>query len=418
MKNKGSFFAYTKVIRVEGFEQQKLLSQCLKKKVVLRRVRFENDLSMTMELRNEDWDTFLGIVKRRYRVTILRENGYKPFILRALQRKSTLVGVLLFLSILIYQASFISEIRVQGYERIEEATIRQALKEVGFYEGCKKNVDINEIKTQMFQKLDNISWIGIKYNGSMAEVTIVEGTREIQPIDASTPVHIAAAKDGYIEKVIAREGIVQTQKGAFVKKGDIVISGELPIVDKAYANRSEEELIRYVHANGEVKARILYRFPCYQEKYSLIKKKTGKEFYGVSINFGTFHFDTTKWIWPYNSSVYEERQIVKAVRPIPFKLSLIKLSEVELYRKERSEEEIRQLAKLQVRRFQKENIAENAQIINNSLKFEAKENIIEVTVMLHALEEIGYEVPIVKTKPETEGQEAEGGMNPIGEPIN
>ncbi|WP_324823827.1 sporulation protein YqfD [Sinanaerobacter sp. ZZT-01] len=416
MRSRGSFFAYTKVIRVEGFEQQKLLSQCLRKKIILRRIRFENNLSMTMEIRNQDWDAFLGIVKRRYRVTILRENGYRPLIFRALKRKSTLVGVLLFLLILIYQASFISEIRVQGYERIEEATIRQALKEVGFYEGCKKNVDINEIKTQMFQKLDNISWIGIKYNGSMAEVTIVEGTKETEPVDASTPVNIVASKDGYIEKVIAREGTVQVQKGASVKKGDVIISGEQLIEDKAYANRSEDELVRYVHANGEVKARILYRFQRYQEKYSLIRKDTGKHFYGFGIQIGTFEFNTAKWFWPYDSSNYEEKNVINSIRPLPVKLSVIKLSEVELYRKKRTDEEIKEYANLQVRRFQKEKIPEKAQIINNSLKFEEKENIIEVTVMLHALEEIGCEAPIVKKEPQTDEQEAEGGMNPIGEP--
>lgn len=418
MRSNGSFFAYTKVIRVEGFEQQKLLSQCLQKKIILRKIRFENNLSMTMEIRDRDLDAFLAIVKRRYRVTILRENGYKPLILRALHRKSTLVGVLLFLLILIYQASFISEIRVQGYERIEEATIRQALKEVGFYEGCNKNIDINEVKTQMFQKLDNISWIGIKYNGSMAEVTIVEGTKEIKPVDATTPVHVVASKDGYIEKVIAREGTVQVPKGAFVKKGDIVISGELLIVDKAYADRSEEELIRYVHANGEVKARILYRFHRYQDKYSLIKKHTGKHLYGFAIKFGSFEFNTAKWLWPYDASIYEEKTVGKFIRPIPCQFSIIKTSEVELYRQKRTDEEIKEMANLQIRRYQKEKIPENAQIINKSLKFEEKENIIEVTVMLHALEEIGSEKPIVKKIPEPNMQEAEGGMNPIGEPIN
>ena len=62
-----------------------------------------------------------------------------------------------------------------------------------------------------------------------------------------------------------------------------------------------------------------------------------------------------------------------------------------MYRKERGEKEIGRAAEAQSRSVVKENLPEKAQIIKNSLKFSAKENIIEVIIMLHSLEEIGKE---------------------------
>lgn len=380
-----------KRIRIEGFEQQKLLSRCLSGNIMLRKLKIESDISMTAEILNEDWQEFLDLTKKAYRITILREYGYRPFLLWFLHRKATLAGLLIFFAILFYQANFIAEIRISGYERIEEAQIRQALAELGLYEGCSKDLDLTDVKTKMFQKLDDLTWIGITCKGSLAEVTIVEGTKELKKADRTTPVHIVAQKEGYIEKVIPREGLTMVKDGAFVKKGDIVISGIVPIEDKSYTNRTPEELIRLVHADGDVKARIIYRFHCYQSREEVVKKKTGKKYIGVRLQAGDLSLDTSTLYWPYKAAMRREETVVSLVRPIPFKLSLIEVSEVTQTKRERTKEEQETLGRIQARNFQKENIPESAEILNNSLKFTPKENIIEVTIMMQALEEIGGE---------------------------
>ncbi len=385
MKDRGSFFEAYRRIKVEGFEQQKLLSQALKAGIVLRNVRVKSDIEMTMDVMEYDWDSFMKLVRSRYRVSLVHERGVLPLLRRVLSYKTTLAGLALFAVLMLYQSSFVSEIQIYGYERLREVEIRQELKAAGLYEGCSKSVDLDHIEAQMYGKLDNISYIGIKYVGNMAEVTLVEGTGKPQVIDDTTPCHIVADKEGYLERIIPKEGFPVLEKGMYVKPGDVVISGVVPVEDRTNGTTS----YRNVHADGEVYGSVLYRSTAYQDRYQLIKKPTGRKTYGIELRLGTFQWNSTEAFWRYDSSVRTEKKLFSLLRPVPIRLSLVRDSEVELFRRERSQEEIRKAADTQAREQIRKTIPESAQILNKSLKFTPEENIIEVTIMLQALEEIG-----------------------------
>ena len=222
MKQRGSFLEYYKEIKIEGFEQQKLLTQCIKSGIVLRDIHIQNDIEMTIKIMDWDYSKFQKLVKNRYQVTILRENGYKPIFKRIVSKRSTIVGLILFILLMYYQSSFVSEIRVFGYKSFNESAIRESLREAGFFEGCSKSVDVNKVKLYIYKDLNNIAWVGVKYIGNMAEVIIVEGAITPKPVDITKPCHIVATKEGYVEKVIAKEGKIALGKGAYANVGDVL----------------------------------------------------------------------------------------------------------------------------------------------------------------------------------------------------
>lgn len=398
MKGRSSFFEHYKEIRIEGFDQQRLINQCAKEEIIIRDLRIRNDIEMTMKVMDYDYNRLLRIARNKYQITVLRDNGYKPIFKKLFHKKSTIAGLIIFGLLMYYQSSFISEIRISGYEKFTEAQVRNCLTEAGFYEGCSKNISVDKVKLYLYNNLANLAWVGISYNGNLAEVTIVEGTKPTEKIDRNKPVHIVAAKDGYIEKIIAKEGFANVSKGAFVKAGDPVISGIVPIKSTAF-NTSESAIERYVHAAGEVTAKVPYRFTYYQEKYDLIKKPTGKIMYGIKFQVGNFNFNTAKFFNRWETCVYKENKIASFIRPIPFSLSVAKCEEVTLSKKERSKKSIEKAANILLRKAEKENITENSQIINKSLKFSSGENIIEVNIMLEALEQIGKEEEFVIGEP-------------------
>ncbi|WP_130863559.1 sporulation protein YqfD [Bacilliculturomica massiliensis] len=389
MRIDADFLKHSVRLRVEGFEQQKLLSACLSRHILVKDIRFENEISMTLRISRRDVAQFKKTAGSRYRITVLAEVGARPVAGRLFAKKSTILGLVVFAALLFYQSSFVSEIRIYGYEINQESEVRAALEEAGLYEGASKSVDLNDVEAQMYGKLDNLSWIGIKYIGNMAEVTMVEGSSAPEKMPVGGPANVVADKAGYIEKVIPRVGQQAVEKGTYVNPGDVVITGLLPVSDTTY--KQGENVMRAVRAEGEVWARILYRFTRYQERYEIIRRETGRSFYGVSLQIGDLKLDTGDCFWPYKAADREERQIFRCIRPFPVRFAVTKQSEVELFRRERTEDEIRKLAAAQSREAAKENIPENTQILNNSLKFTDKENIIEVTIMLHALEEIGKE---------------------------
>lgn len=385
MKKRGGFWDHRMRVKVEGFEQQRILTQLLSAGIVLRNIQVINDIEMNLDVMAGDWDAFRRVLGNRCRVTVLRETGMTPLFRRLLARRATLVGLLLFGVMLIYQNSFVSEIQIQGYERLKETDIRQSLREAGLYEGCPKSVDLDHIEAVMYGKLDNISYIGIKYTGNMAEVTVVEGTGKPERVDLSTPCHIVADREGYLERVIPKEGVSVKEKGMYVKPGDIVISGVVPVEDRTNGTIS----YRNVHADGEVYGRVLYRRTCYQPRKEMIPVPTGKKTWGVSLEAAGHEWSTSEMFWRYDASLLKKKKLLQFSKPFSFQLSLTCAEEVKLYRRDRSEKEIQAQAQTQARDVIRKEIPDSAQILKKSLKFTPEENIIEVSIMLEALEQIG-----------------------------
>ncbi len=399
MKNRGSFLEHALTIKVEGFEQQKLLTECMKKDITIKDIHTQNDIEMTLTLMKWDYQDFLNIVKNRYQITILKESGYQPVARKTFRKKSTIVGLILFALILYYQSTFVSEIRILGYESFNESQIRESLREAGLYEGCSKNIDIEKVKLHIYQDLDNIAWVGVKYIGNLAEVTIAEGSITPKPVEQSKPCDIVADKEGYVEKTIAREGVIAAKTGTFVNPGDVLISGIIPIESTAYGTDAAELTERYVHAEGEVYARIPYRLFYYQEKFTYLKKPTGNSIYGIRLEIGNLKINTGRLLYNYENSLYREKVLFHEIHPIPVTLGFVKIDEVEVSRKERSQADIKKQANRQVRSAIKEKLPENVQILNKSLKFSSRENIIGVAIILESLEEIGKEKEIVIGNP-------------------
>ncbi|HML36701.1 MAG TPA: sporulation protein YqfD [Bacillota bacterium] len=392
-------------IRVEGFEQQKLLSECIRRGIPVKDIHTVSDIEMSLTVMEWDYQEFLRITKNRYRLTVIKESGYKPAAKKVFSKKSTIIGLILFALIMFYQSTFVSEIQITGYEKFTEAQIRDSLRAAGLYEGCSKSVDLAKVKRHIYQDLDNIAWVGVKYIGNLAEVSIVEGSITPKPVDKSKPCDIVADKEGYIEKTIPKDGVATVLPGTYVKPGDILIAGTIPLHSTAYGTPSVDITERYVHAYGEVYAKVPYRLVYHQERYDYIKEPTGRSISGIHLEIGGFKINTARVFYDYMNSVYEERPLFHTVRPIPMTLGIVRISEVNVTKQERSRDELTKDANRLARQAIKEKVPETAQILNKSLKFSPEENIIGVTIMLEALEKIGVEKEIVLGNPTDRGTE-------------
>lgn len=390
---------YSIRIKVEGFEQEKLLTECVARGIPMRDIHPVNDIEMTLTLMEWDYKEFLRIAKNRYEITVIKESGYKPAIRKTFRKRSTIAGLIIFALILFYQSTFVSEIRILGYEKFTETEIRDSLREAGLYEGCSKSVDLKKVKLHIYDDLDNIAWIGVKYIGNLAEVSIVEGTITPKPVDKSKPCDIIADKEGYVERTIAREGVVTAQPGTFVKPGDVLISGIVPLRNTAYGTPTAGLTERYVHSAGEVYAKVPYRLFYYQEKYEDIKEPTGRSTYGIRLEIGDLKINTARVFYNYENSIYTEKALFRTIRPIPVSLYFARIDEVIVSSQERSRSEVQKEANRLVRQAIKEKVGENTQILNKSLKFSSGENIIGVTIMLETLEKIGIEKEIMIGNP-------------------
>ncbi len=390
------FSKHYKKVLIEGHDPERLINICLARKLHLRSVKTISDTKISIEIRNRDYEKLQEVAGGRYRVTPSGDSGHVYRIVRLLKKKSLIVGLLVFAGIMFYQSLFISEIEVAGYESVSEQALRSSLESAGFYEGCRKSVNLEKVKLHIYEDFDNIAWIGIKYKGNLAQVTVAETDflYEKNSVAEETPCNIVAAQSGYINSVDPEEGVRVVNDGAYVKAGDVIISGEIPLEKTTYEEGEQENPVTYVHAAGTVDAKVPVRLNFYADANENVIEKTGRRLITLSVNGRTLLTE----LCPYEVSAKNSITICNWVKPVRLKIQVNIIEEVELQHRKLSEKDVKKQVLNEIHKFVEEKLPDNAQILNKSLNFEQEKNIIYIGVTLETLQEIGKEEEIIVDK--------------------
>ena len=146
----------------------------------------------------------------------------------------------------------------------------------------KTNSNTKNIIDKIRLKRSDLAWIGIEIKGTNAIVKIVEADLKPDIIKEEEYCNIVATKDAMIVKINAQNGTAVVKEGDIVTKGTVLIQGWL---------EGQFTGIRYVHANGEVQAKVWYSqkisVPLKQTK----KIKTDKEENKYSVKINNFEIN-------------------------------------------------------------------------------------------------------------------------------
>lgn len=404
-----SFYKHRIHIKIEGFRTDKLIDKAFRSGIVLENVRVVSDTEVRAEIAGDELKALKKLAKALYRITPMREEGLRPR-LRVLKKQPLwCVGIIVAAAIVLVRASFISEIIVDGYTAIPEQSLRQCLAESGIYEGAyRPSIAWEEARMSLFRTFPQITWVKLVYDGMTVYLDIAEtdsliqyeeeegkteysgtndvsvtevgngGEENVNETDNISYTNLTAAKSGYIESINPIWGEAMVEAGDFVKKGQVLIAGCIPIEPTTFEENAAKEY--YVRAQGEVWARVPYRLNFAQERYI----SSGKE---AAVSQDENAADEKL----FDGKMYEEK--LSAVSEKEFEEQNTK--NVITSKRERTDEEIKAKAEQQIRLWAKENLPENAEIINKSLNFTAKENIIEIGVTLEVHREISEEQEII-----------------------
>ena len=390
------FSKHYKSVVIEGSNPERLVNICLINKLHLRKIKIESDKTVSFDIRNADFIYMQELAGGRYRIREVEEHGHLFRVFSLLKKRLMITGMLIFIGILFYQSLFISEIEVAGYESISEQALLDSLENAGFYEGCRKNVNLEKVKLHLYEDFDNISWIGIKYKGNLAQITIAETDYiyEKKAVAETRPCNIVAAQSGYVYSVDPEEGVRVVNDGVYVKEGEVVISGEVPLEKTTYEEGVQDNPVTYVHAAGTVKAKVPVRLNYCIEANEQIKEKTGKKMITLSVNEKTL----LRELCPYELSVAERITVCNWVKPVRLKIQVNIVEEVEIQQRKLSENDIKKQVLNEIHEFVEEKLPDNTQILNKSLNFRQEKNIIYIGVTLETLQEIGIEEEIIVDK--------------------
>jgi len=354
-----NFSVHRVKIKIEGFRIDRLLDKAMKNGLDIRNIRIVSPLQAVCWIADSDLARLKKLAKALYKITEEEHRGAEYRARKFIKAPVKVAGVIIVLALVISQSFFVKTIEVSGYKGIPETLLRQCLSESGVKEGAyRPAIDWKKAENHIYDTFPQITWIQLAYDGRKVFLNIAESEDPI--IDSQfwqetgrEYTNIIASQSGYVETVNIRRGMTLTEEGEYVKKGQVLVSGYVPIEPTVYEENWPKSY--YVRCSGEIWAKVPYRLSFNQERY--VKGDSGKEKKDKA--------ETGKK----NMTVASKR--------------------------EKTEKEVRAKANQQIRQWVKENLPEDAEILNKDLNFSYKENIIEVGVTLEVRQQIGEEQEIL-----------------------
>lgn len=158
------------------------------------------------------------------------ENIYKKRIKHTFKKHLiSIIFLFVLVGLLFNQSLSINEIRFINYNTYDqevELFIKDNLKKVGpFY---YLNESISDINFTIKSKFYEYEWISVNRNGSYLDVDIRKQSQEdLTDIDDGKVGDIIASRDALIKLYYVKKGVVFIVESQTVKKGDLLVSGNL-----------------------------------------------------------------------------------------------------------------------------------------------------------------------------------------------
>ena len=290
------FFRYLQgylKIRVWGYSPERFMNLCSNRGILLWDItRREADYLMYISL--SGFFRLRPVVRKTgTRVAVLERRGL-PFLLRRMRKRKVFVmGLLACLAFLIIMSRFIWAIDFEGNRAVTDDMLMDFLVENGVeYGTARSGIDIERLEEKLRETFDGITWTSVTIDGTRLIVNVRENdlvmTEEEtkEALDGYPGSDLLATQDGTVVSILTRKGVPQVTAGMEVKKGDVLVSGAVPVL----ADDGTVREYQYCHADADV---VVSYEVTYEETLALnyeYKNYTGREKKDFFLSFGGRQF--------------------------------------------------------------------------------------------------------------------------------
>ncbi|MBR3162763.1 MAG: sporulation protein YqfD, partial [Clostridia bacterium] len=241
---------YVRIV-VEGYYIERFINICTTSNILIWNLQREKNIRLYLNIGINDFKKISSICKKtKCRVKIKSKHGI-PFLLNKYRKRKIFVILLIAISMSIYFSSnYIWNIEIKNDSGKQFENLVEDLNTSGLSVGkLKSKIDTKDVINKIRLKRDDVAWIGIELKGTNAIVKVIEADKAPEIIDENEYCNIIANKSGLITKISAQNGTAQVKEGDVVQQGAILIQG---IMEGKYTEP------RYVHASGEIQAKVWY----------------------------------------------------------------------------------------------------------------------------------------------------------------
>ena len=326
-------------ITVEGFFTERFINNCISNKMFLWGLKRKSSTLLTVNVNISNFKKIHNIARKtKCKVKINSKKGL-PIMFHKYRKRKLFLFLLVPVAILIFISStYIWNVEIVGTEKINTEELLSQLSDEGVGVGKRKSsINSETIIDNIRLKRTDIAWLSLDMKGTNVIVTIVEAEEKPEIINKNEYCNIVATERGLITKITADTGTALVKAGDIVEKGDILIGGYM---------QGKYTDTRYVHAKGEVKAKVWYTKKISSGFTREITEETGVTENKYSININNFKINLYKTLPNFeNCDTINETNKIKLFSNFYLPIEIKKTTYVEKkkYRVTYGKEELKQL---------------------------------------------------------------------------
>jgi len=255
-------------IKIRGRNVYKFISKLIKLKIPIYNLNIINRKEAILKINYNDYKR----IKKENRLYDLEDRDYYG----KLKFKNFLKKNMIFIIFLLYGlvllkilSSLIFEIQIIHSNKEIRNLVEKELydNDIKLYHFQKNYEQLEKIEDKiLFNNKDKLEWIEIENIGTKYLVKIEERKINDSILDNQKQ-HIVASKNNVITKITASHGVILKNVGDYVKKGDVLISGNITLPDGSFV---------IGHANGKVYGEVWYTTTTFHPYIYKEEKLTGK----------------------------------------------------------------------------------------------------------------------------------------------
>ena len=378
-------------ISIEGYYIERFINICRNNRITIWNLKRGKNVELELNIGIKDLKKVAKIAKQtKCKMKILRKKGL-PFIFNKYKKRKIffLFLILIILSLAI-SSKFVWNIEVIEEDNKTIEDIYQNIVEAGLSIGkLKSQINTKEIINKIRLDRDDIAWIGIELKGTNAIVKVVKAEAKPEIIDEEDYCNIISDKQGVITKINAQNGTIAVKVGDTVNIGTTLINGWM---EGKYTG------IRYVHARGEIEAKVWHTKSEKISYNATERNETGNTENKYKLKINNFEINLSKRLSKFQIyDTIDEENKFKIFSDFYLPISLIKTTNKEIEEKHKKYN-IEEAKKIGIEKLQKEleqEIENKEKVVNKIINTYEKEDGIEVFVTYEVLENIGTNEKIV-----------------------
>lgn len=200
------------------------------------------------------------------------------------KRLSFLAGLFICGLLIYIESLYVWRIDVDGCNDLTpEEVISVMENKYPCYGKKKKDIDLEALKNVIEDNFEGVCWVSCSISGTHLTVNLRESADVFNRSKPTDPCNVVAAMDCTIYSIVTSAGTPVVMTGDDVKKGDILISGAVNILN----DDSEVVETKKVPADGEVFGVCDIPYSDSVDSSQCIKVPKNRELSGIKIRIGT-----------------------------------------------------------------------------------------------------------------------------------